>query len=245
MSTITSSTPSVEKSRPLSVPNAAPIPAEQRIAIRDIPWDLYDRLSDAIGDGQNVHLAYDGKDLEIMVIGPTHEDAKEWLQLFVKAVAFELRIRCRAGQTTWKRPEMLARHRGRSLLFLRSEKLAVIADARTRQSNDIADLSESRPGRSRSISPLPRLTGRASIVRSMLTRVWRFDGSSLVIEQLNRDGTYVTTESSSFLPVRADEVVRWVVEEDCNDEIVWETATSGVGPYRTGTSNEIIGYLAL
>jgi hypothetical protein len=36
------------------------IPAEQRIAIRDIAWDLYDRLSDAIGEGQNVHLAYDG-----------------------------------------------------------------------------------------------------------------------------------------------------------------------------------------
>ena len=34
------------------------IPAEQRIAIRDIAWDLYDRLSDAIGEGQNVHLAY-------------------------------------------------------------------------------------------------------------------------------------------------------------------------------------------
>ena len=223
MSTITSSTPSVEKSRPLSVPNAAPIPAEQRIAIRDIPWDLYDRLSNAIGDGQNVHLAYDGKDLEIMVIGPTHEDAKEWLQLFVKAVAFELRIRCRGlGQTTWKRSETLRAIEADLCYFFDPAKLAVIADARTRQSNDIADFPN--PDLAIEIDISPSQIDRPGIYRTLgVKEVWRFDGSSLVIDQLNRDGTYVTTESSSFLPVRADEVVRWVVEEDCNDEIVWET----------------------
>ncbi len=36
--------------------------AEQRIVIRDVSWDLYDLLSDAIGERQHVYLAYDGRD---------------------------------------------------------------------------------------------------------------------------------------------------------------------------------------
>ena len=52
MATITSPPPPV--SMPLSSRRSIALPSEQRIAIRDIPWDLYSRLSDAIGEGQNV-----------------------------------------------------------------------------------------------------------------------------------------------------------------------------------------------
>jgi Uma2 family endonuclease len=222
MSTITSPPPSVATVPPLPVPSAA-IHAEQRIAIRDIPWDLYDRLSEAIGEGQNVHLAYDGKDLEIMVIGPTHEDAKEGLQLFVKAVAFELRIRCRGlGQTTWKRPETLRGIEADLCYFFDPAKLAIAADARMRRSNDIADYPN--PDLAIEIDVSPSQVDRPGIYRALSVKeVWHLDGSSLVIDQLGSDGTYVASESSLFLPVRADEVFRWVAEEDSNDEIAWET----------------------
>jgi Uma2 family endonuclease len=222
MSTITSPPPSVATVPPLPVPSAA-IHAEQRIAIRDIPWDLYDRLSEAIGEGQNVHLAYDGKDLEIMVIGPTHEDAKEGLQLFVKAVAFELRIRCRGfGQTTWKRPETLRGIEADLCYFFDPAKLAIAADARMRRSNDIADYPN--PDLAIEIDISPSQVDRPGIYRALSVKeVWHFDGSSLVIDQLGSDGTYIASESSLFLPVRADEVFRWVAEEDSNDEIAWET----------------------
>jgi hypothetical protein len=43
-----------------------------------------------------------------------------------------------------------------------------------------------------------------------------------VIEQLGQDGTYIPTDSSRFLPVRADEVLRWIRHEDLSDEIDWE-----------------------
>ncbi len=42
---------------------------EQRIAIRGLSWELYDALSNAIDARQHVYLAYDGKDLEVMVKG--------------------------------------------------------------------------------------------------------------------------------------------------------------------------------
>ena len=110
------------------------IPAEQRIAIRDIAWDLYDRLSDAIGEGQNSN-----PDLAIEI-----------------------------------------------------------------------DIS-------------PSQIDRPSIYRALkVAEVWRFDGASLVIEQLRPDGTYAASASSRFLPVRSDEVLRWIRDEDSSDELAWE-----------------------
>jgi Uma2 family endonuclease len=198
------------------------IPAEQRIAIRDIPWDLYDRLSDAIGEGQNVHLAYDGKDLEIMVLGPTHEDAKEFLGRFVNAVAFEAKVRCRGlGQTTWKRPEMSRGIEADLCYFFDPEKLAIVVDARARQSNNVADYPN--PDLAIEIDISPSQIDRPSIYRALkVAEVWRFDGASLVIEQLRPDGTYAASESSRFLPVRSDEVLRWIRDEDSSDELAWE-----------------------
>src|SRR5207249_4234773 len=54
-----------------------------------------------------------------------------------------------------------------------------------------------------------------------VAEVWRFDGELLVIEQLGPDGTYARAESSRFLPIRAEEVVRWVVNEDTDDLANW------------------------
>src|SRR6516162_162690 len=94
--------------RPSSTSESSPaardvFPGEQRIVIRGLNWDLYDRLSDAIGEGQNVHLAYDGRDLEIMTTGNLHEDFNDLFGRLVNAVTVELDIPCKSGgQTTWK-----------------------------------------------------------------------------------------------------------------------------------------------
>jgi Uma2 family endonuclease len=218
MSTITIPAPTAASSRRSSTD----IPAEQRIAIRDIPWDLYDRLSDAIGEGQHVHLAYDGKDLEIMTVGPTHEDAKEILGRFVNAVAFEVRVRCRGlGQTTWKRPDVLRGVEADLCYFFDLQKLAIVAAASAGRSNKVADYPN--PDLAIEIDISPSQIDRPGIYRALkVPEVWRFNGESLVIEQLGQDGAYIPTDSSRFLPVRADEVLRWIRDEDLSDEIDWE-----------------------
>jgi hypothetical protein len=76
MSTITSPAPT--NVRRTAVGRARDtVPGDQRITIHGISWELYDRLSTAIGEGQHIRLAYDGKDLEIMTMGRVHEDFKE------------------------------------------------------------------------------------------------------------------------------------------------------------------------
>ena len=56
---------------------------ETRIAIRGVGWEVYDILSDAVGEGSHVRMAYDGKDLEIMTIGRIHEYFKDLFGQFV------------------------------------------------------------------------------------------------------------------------------------------------------------------
>jgi hypothetical protein len=73
---------------------------EQRMAIRGVPWNLYDALSDAIGERQRVYLAYDGKDLEILTKGRMHEDYKDLFGQLMHAVADE--VQDRAGTANAK-----------------------------------------------------------------------------------------------------------------------------------------------
>jgi Uma2 family endonuclease len=221
MSTITSTPPSVATSHPMPVPNAAKMLGEQRIAIRDIPWDLYDRLSEAIGEGQNVHLAYDGKDLEIMVLSREHEDFKDLFGRLVNTITDELYIANRgAGQTTWKRPEILRGLEADLCYYFDADKLAQDRAARKRGARDVANYPN--PDFAVEIDLSPSQIDRPSIYRALgVAEVWRFDGEILVIEQMGSDGTYVRAESSRFLPIRVDEVVRWVVEENTDDLPAW------------------------
>ena len=42
---------------------------DHRVVIRGVDWNFYERLVDSIPEGVNIHVDYDGKDLEIMVLG--------------------------------------------------------------------------------------------------------------------------------------------------------------------------------
>ena len=60
--------------RPPIAPSMAPAaPEEERGVMRGVSWNLYDRLTDAIGERSSIRVAFDGKDVEIMVVGPVHE----------------------------------------------------------------------------------------------------------------------------------------------------------------------------
>jgi Uma2 family endonuclease len=203
-------------------PRAPVVLGEQRIVIRNVGWDLYDRLSDAIDERQHVYLAYDGKDLEMMTKGRIHEDYREVLGWFVKIVASELRIRSRGlGETTWKRPEIARGLESDLGYYFTAKKLAADARARARKSNKVADYSN--PDLAIEIDISPSEVDRPAIYGALkVPEVWRFDGESVVIEHLQKDGTYAPVESSRFLPLRAEEIYRWVAVEDTNDELAWE-----------------------
>lgn len=222
MNTITKPT-SLAAPSPLPAPGApGAVTTEQRIVIRGLSWQLYDRLSEAVGERQHVYLAYDGKDLEIMTRGREHEDFKEFLGRFVNALTFELKIRCRgAGETTWKRLEIMRGLEADQCYYFDDGKRTADAQARARKSRKIADYPN--PDMAIEIDLSPSRIDRKSIYAALgVDELWLFDGLSVRIEHLRQDGTYAPAESSRYLRVRPEEVFRWVAQEDTNDELAWE-----------------------
>jgi hypothetical protein len=54
-----------------------------------------------------------------------------------------------------------------------------------------------------------------------VAEVWIFDGSKLSILRLGEDGHYHESETSGFLPLKASQVPRWILEEDLTDYEAW------------------------
>ncbi len=196
---------------------------DERVLIHDVDWAFYEQLVDSIPEGANLHVDYDGKDLEIMTLSPLHDGEKKLFGQFVEAVAQELAIPYKsAGQTTWKRPEVARGLESDESHFFRVEKLAAVAAAKGRRSKKIADYPNPDLGIEVDISPSK--IDRPGIYAALrVAEVWRFDGESqqVVIEHLGEDGTYRPIEVSTLVPVRAEEIRRCVVEEDSRDESAW------------------------
>ena len=83
------------------------LPPDTRVIIGDVTWKFYDRFSDPVRKGENCRVAFDGKDVEIMGIGPLHDWILSLLTVFVEIVSEDLKIECiPMGSTTWKREQI-------------------------------------------------------------------------------------------------------------------------------------------
>src|SRR5580658_5929473 len=76
------------------------IPGEERGVMRDVSYNLYDRLSASLSEHTSIRLAYDGKDIEIIVVGPIHDQLKELIGVFIHEVSVGLDIDCRGQGST-------------------------------------------------------------------------------------------------------------------------------------------------
>jgi Uma2 family endonuclease len=205
----------------LFLPSLPPL-GDGSIVFRGVDWHTYNQLSESLGDGQHVHLIYDGKDLEIMVISHVHEILKGRASKIVNAVAMGRRVNyVDSGQATWKTTE-----RGLEAdlsYYFDPEKIRVVKEALRRRSKDSADYPH--PDMAIEIDMSPPQVDRPAIYRSInVAEVWRFArGEQLVIEQLQPDGSYARVPESRFLRIRPDEVMRWMNDADAEpDESAWQ-----------------------
>jgi Uma2 family endonuclease len=218
MSTITSPLrPSSHASKPLAVESG-----DQRIVIRGVGWHVYDCLSEAISEGQNVRLAYDGEDLEILTTGYPHERFKEMFGKIVATVSRVLGIpRKTAGETTWKRPQIKRGLQADECYYFGPEKFAVVEAAFARKSMDIADYPDPDLAIEIDLSG-PQVDRPGIYAKLKVAEILRFDGESVVIEQLQADGSYLPVKASRFLPLRPEDLLHWLIQEPYEDEIAWE-----------------------
>src|ERR1700730_4555032 len=110
---------------------------DERVVIHAVDWAFYEQLVDSIPEGANIHVDYDGKDVEIMSLSPIHDIVKKELGRFVELSRVELGLAfmCLA-QPTWKRPDVARGLEADDCYYFMPDKSAAADDAAGRWSKD-------------------------------------------------------------------------------------------------------------
>ena len=191
---------------------------ESRFVIHNIDWDAYETMIALLGDRRGPRLTYDRGELELMAPSAEHEEYGKWLGRIIETVTEELRIPCRGMKsTTWRR-----KLKDRGLEPDECYYLARFPQVRGKKKINL------------DVDPAPDLAIEIEISRSALDRmgiyaalgvseVWRFDGETLTVEQLQPDGTYAVAAASLSLPMLPlEEVARWLrLAEEIEDHSEW------------------------
>ena len=105
-------------------------PPDTRVVACGVTWDDYENLVDQVGEARNFRIAFDGKDIEMMTLGPFHERQRSLLDLFIIIVVSELKIeRQPMGSTTWKRKKLKRAIESDVCYYFDPAKLAAAAAA--------------------------------------------------------------------------------------------------------------------
>jgi Uma2 family endonuclease len=199
-------------------------PEEERGVMRGVSWNLYDRLTDAIGERSSIRVAFDGKDVEIMVVGPVHEGVGRLLDLFISLVAEALDLDFhQLGATTWKREEAARGLESDVSYCFDPEKVATCRSTHSQGLNDGAAFPIPDLMAEIDISP-PKVDRDAIYSELRPLEVWRFSGGAISIEHLGTDGKYAAAGASRFLYVRPEEVTQWLRDADSMPRPAWMRA---------------------
>jgi len=192
---------------------------EWRWAIHEARWQDYLSLGGFLPPP--FRLAFDGRTLEMMVTGALHDDYADALDTFFKAVAGALGIPFKPYRTaSWERPEIERAIQADKCYYLDPVKIRKGYASRARKSNDVRDYPN--PDLAIEVDLTSPKADRESIYAALGTaELWVFDGKVLTISRLGRNGQYRRVERSGFLPFRADQVTRWLLEEDAHDYDAW------------------------
>jgi Uma2 family endonuclease len=208
----------------ITPPPRPPMPGsgDRRTVFRGVGWETYRSLSRALGEGDHVRLAYDGRDLEVMTTGNLHENLKELAGHFIKAVASWRAIpHVGYGEATLD-DEAAERGIQADLSYcFEPGKVRLAREALARRSMDSADYP--KPDLAVEVDISPSQVDRPSIYATLqVAEIWRVQRDRrVVIEHLRADGTYAPAEASRFLGVTAAEVEAWLNAEDVATEDAW------------------------
>ena len=132
---------------------------ETRIAVKGVGWNVYESWVDSLPERTPIRMAYDGRNLEIMVKGPLHENFRDLLGRFVRVVSSALAIPVKGlGETTWKRPEVERGLEADQCYFFSADKIRAVNEALGAAIQRRRRLSESRScdrGRSLAVANRP------------------------------------------------------------------------------------------
>ena len=113
---------------------------DRRVVFRGVDWEFYDQLVESIPESSNIHVDYDGRDLEVMGKGQKHDLLKKLLGRIVDVLAEEYEIPFAAyGEAIWKRLDLARGLEADDAYYFRPEKLEAAAEVSSRDSQQPAD----------------------------------------------------------------------------------------------------------
>jgi Uma2 family endonuclease len=182
-------------------------PAEQRILLRNISWETYERLLEERGDSRVPRLAYDRGELEIMSPSSEHESIAYFIALLVAVLAEERRVNAYGvGSTTYKRGDVGRGFEPDASFYIENEERV-----------------RGKPRIDLYVDPPPDLVVEVDITSPSLDKipiyarlgvheVWRYDGARASIWVLE-DGEYVEAGESVALPLLTGDVLTRFIQE--------------------------------
>lgn len=167
---------------------------EQRVVLRHVSWETYERLLAERLDSSSPRFTFDQGWLEIMSPSSEHEELSYIITSLVNVLAEELNIDVRGfGSTTFRRADLQRGFEPDSCFYIqRAERI------RGKSKLDLAndpppDLVIEIDITSPSINKLP-LYAQAGV-----PEIWRYEGQRLIILKLEGD-SYVENDESLALP---------------------------------------------
>lgn len=177
-------------------------PAENKLVLENVSWDMYVRLLDLQDGRPSLRLTYDRGILEIMSPKRYHEKSSRLLGRFITAYTEELAIEITGGGSTTYQSRLAQRG-------LEPDDSYWIAHEHQMRGIEDVDLQRDPP---------PDLCIEVDVTNSSLDRmgiyaslgvpeVWRFDEQGLVFLTLRSDGQYHSVNTSLSLPVLSPAIV--------------------------------------
>ena len=188
--------PAIAPSPPPSghaAPPAAALPREDRILIRNVSWQTYEALLEAVGDGLP-RLTYDDGLLEIQMPSPQDDAFSLLMGYFIAAYCEEFALPYKpTGSTTWRREKKRGGLEADQSFYIQSYEAVRGRFTWTLEETPPPDLAVE-------IDLSPPVVEKTSIyTRLGVPEVWRWRDGRLVVMVLE-GGTYKERERSVALP---------------------------------------------
>jgi Uma2 family endonuclease len=191
-------------------------PVDNRLLLRNISWETYERLLGESVGNCGTRFTYDEGNLEIMVVSIGHEMPNRVLGLLVEITAEETGRNFRgAGSTTFRRRDLAKGFEPDSSFYFRHA-----ASIRRKKEIDLT------------VDPPPELVIEVDISRSSLDRfpifgaigvaeIWRYDGEKVRFYALEPDRYRAIEESVVLPPMTASQATIFLDQDRSEEPIVW------------------------
>ncbi len=182
------------------------VPAQQKVILRGVSWETYQRLLAEHQDVSGTHFIYDEGDLEIMVLSARHEQPKRTLEVLVDVLAeeFDLDVH-RVGSMTFQREDLRKGFEPDSAYY--------IAHAREVEGREVDPAVDPPPDLIIEVDVSSPSLNRFPIFAAFgVPEVWRYGSSRLAIYNLE-SGRYVEVTSSLAFPALTGDLATRFLED--------------------------------